>query len=99
MQRKLTIGDRGRDDIAMLDASDSQALWPSSTWVDTHARTANGTFYKQTEALEMQYIFRSKFTYIPGGVDTLRESVQAEDTDPSWSLKSKWSATIYWAKL
>ena len=99
MQRKLTIGDRGRDDIAMLDASDSQALVPSSTWVDTHARTANGTFYKQTEALEMQYIFRSKFTYIPGGVDTLRESVQAEDTDPSWSLKSKWSATIYWAKL
>jgi len=99
MQRKLTIGDRGRDDIAMLDASDSQALSPSSTWVDTHARTADGTFYKQTEALEMQYIFRSKFTYIPGRVDTLRESVQAEDTDPSWSLKSKWSATIYWAKL
>jgi hypothetical protein len=99
MQRKLTIGDRGRDDIAMLDASDSQPLWPSSTWVDTHARTANGTFYKQTEALQMQYIFRSKFTYIPGGLDTLRESVQAEDTDPSWSLNSKWSATIYWAKL
>lgn len=99
MQRKLTIGDRGRDDIAMLDASDSQALSPSSTWVDTHARTADGTFYKQTEALQMQYIFRSKFTYIPGGLDTLRESVQAEDTDPSWSLKSKWSATIYWAKL
>ena len=99
MQRKLTIGDRGRDDIAMLDASDSQALWPSSTWVDTHAMTANGTFYKHTKALEMRYIFRSKFTYIPGGVDTLRESVQAEDTDPSWSLKSKWSAAIYWAKL
>jgi hypothetical protein len=39
MQRKLTIGDRGRDDIGMLDASDSQPLWPSSTWVDTHART------------------------------------------------------------
>ena len=99
MQRNLTIGDRGRDDIAMIDANDSQALWPSSTWVDTHARTANGTFYKQTEALETQYIFRSKFTYTPGGVDMLRESVQAEDTDPSWSLKSKWSATIYWAKL
>jgi len=99
MQRKLTIGDRGREDIAMLDATDSQALWSSSTWVDTHAKTASGTFYKQTEALEPQYSFRSKFTYVPGGVDMLRESVQAEDKDPNWSLKSKWSATIYWAKL
>jgi hypothetical protein len=73
--------------------------WPSSACVDTRARTANGTFYKQTEALETQYIFRSKFSYVPGGVDMLRESVRAEDTDPTWSLNSKWSATIYWAKL